>query len=80
MEILKDKDISELRLVNDEKVKIAFQDKFFFLQAKKNDILIEGVSLQMVLDCIIQTKVFSKNQREKRKNEELVERYFSMYK
>ena len=44
MEILKDKDISELRLVNDEdeKVKIAFQDKFFFLQAKKMIFLLKG--------------------------------------
>ena len=80
MEILKDKDISELRLCNDEKLKITFQDKYFFLQAKKDDILIDGVSLQMVLDCIIQAKVFSKSQSEKRKTEELVDRYFSMYK
>ena len=42
MEILKDKDISELRLVNDEKVKIVFQDKFFFLQAKKMIFLLKG--------------------------------------
>ena len=80
MEILKDKDISELRLGNDEKLKNTFQDKYFFLQAKKDDILIDGVSLQMVLDCIIQAKVFSKSQSEKRKTEELVDRYFSMYK
>lgn len=72
MEILKDKDISELRLGNDEKLKITFQDKYFFLQAKKDDILIDGVSLQMVLDCIIQAKVFSKSQSKKKKPKNLL--------
>ena len=80
MEILKDKDISELRLGNDEKLKITFQDKYFFLQAKKGDIFIEGVSLQTVLDCIIQDKLFSKSQKGKIELEELIDRYFLMYK
>ena len=35
MEILEDMNITELKLVNGEKLKIVFQDKHFFLQAKK---------------------------------------------
>ena len=80
MEILEDMNITELKLVNGEKLKIVVQDKHFFLQAKKDDILVEGISLQTVLDCIIQAKLFSKSQKGKIELEELIDRYFLMYK
>lgn len=80
MEILEDMNITELKLVNGEKLKIVFQDKHFFLQAKKDDILVEGISLQTVLDCIIQAKLFSKSQKGKIELEELIDSYFLMYK
>lgn len=80
MKMLKKQNILEFLLTNNEILKIIFHDKSFSIQAKDSDIFIEGISLQKILDCIIQERLLIASQEEKQKNNELIDRYFIMYK
>ncbi len=79
MKSVKNNPTFKFELKPNEKMLIEYRNKNFSLQAKQDEIYIEGVELRKIFDYIIQFYSFPDDLSQKKKRDELVERYFQMY-